>query len=101
MVLCVGFLPSGQVWRNRKWFGETISAHQPIGVLQTLHLENKDLLCHNCGADPDPGSDPGVVGELTCAFLVSMWYPSLRLVRTFTVHRLMWILYAEVKTHDY
>lgn len=28
----------------------------------------------------------------TCAFLVSMWYPTFRLVRTLTVLRLMWIL---------
>lgn len=37
---CV-FLPSGEVWRNRKRFIEIFSTHQPVRVLCALNLQHK------------------------------------------------------------
>lgn len=37
---CV-FLPSGEVWRNRKRFIKTFSTHQPVRVLCALNLQHK------------------------------------------------------------
>lgn len=35
------FLPSSEVWRNRKGFIETISTHQPVRVHASFHLQWK------------------------------------------------------------
>lgn len=48
------FLPSGEVRRNRKWFVEPVSPHQPVRVHGSLHLRKHRVQPEFCRQDSAP-----------------------------------------------